>query len=468
MDLDLEKLDLSEFGVGKGISITTGFDVASNKPLDARTVVRNMDELANMPSGMIHLGLTVFVISENKLYQWKFKTDENGEAILNEEGKYVEEWGAIESEVATKEIISIIDEIDFENTPSLMLQKNKSNFFPYTHENSIFVDDEGKLLPEKYQTIIEPTLKTMSKTIPEAINEVNDYLDEKLAIFNDQLKDKLAEIDKQVERAEESINEAEQKLQIKLEQVEEDINDRVDEMLQNIDNVILTDIQCTSLMEQILANLASLENDDAGDNPSVTTMLTFETYAFTMTVDTAATEVSIAPLRVEVTSKDKLFVHINSVYLTEGVDYRIDYANQKIINITDTPWNNYEIAGCEFTFDLIKVVEAATTANVSNYAIDTIEEDGIELYSETGFAHYMSTVVIENKSVSEVEFDFVGLTSLITIEDKLFVHLNSVYLTEGVDYRIDYANQKIISLAEEPWTAEGTDICEFTFDLMKK
>ena len=466
MDLDLEKLDLSEFGVGKGISITTGFDVASNKPLDARTVVRDMDELANMPSGMIHLGLTVFVISENKLYQWKFKTDENGEAILNEEGKYIEEWGAIESEVATKEIINIIDEIDFEDTPTLMLQKNKSNFFPYTHENSIFVDNEGKLLPEKYQTIVEPTLKTMSKTIPEAINEVNDYLDEKLAIFNEQLKDKLAEIDKQVERAEQSITDAEQELQDKLEQVEEDIDDRIDQMLQNVDNVILTDGQCTSLMDQIRANLALLENG-TGDNPS-TTAFTFETYAFTTTVDTATTEVSITPLRAEVTSKDKLFAHVNSVYLTEGVDYRIDYENQKIINITDTPWNSYEIAGCEFTFDLIKVVEVVATANVSSYAIATTEENGIEPYSATGFSHYMSTVVIENKSVSEVEFNFIGLTSPITIEDKLFVHLNSVYLTEGVDYEIDYEANKIISLAEEPWIAEGIAICEFTFDLMKK
>lgn len=466
MDLDLEKLDLSEFGVGKGISITTGFDVASNKPLDARTVVRDMDELANMPSGMIHLGLTVFVISENKLYQWKFKTDENGEAILNEEGKYIEEWGAIESEVATKEIINIIDEIDFENTPTLMLQKNKSNFFPYTHENSIFVDNEGKLLPEKYQTIVEPTLKTMSKTIPEAINEVNDYLDEKLAIFNEQLKDKLAEIDKQVERAEQSITDAEQELQDKLEQVEEDIDDRIDQMLQNVDNVILTDGQCTSLMDQIRANLALLENG-TGDNPTTTTF-TFETYAYTTTVDTATTEVSIAPLRAEVTSKDKLFAHINSVYLTEGVDYRIDYENQKIVNITNTPWNSYEIAGCEFTFDLIKIVEVVSTANISNYAIATIEEDGIEPYSVTDSIHYMSTVVIENESVSEVKFDFVDLTSPITIEDKLFVHLNSVYLTEGVDYRIDYEANKIISLDEEPWIAEGETICEFTFELMKK
>ena len=466
MDLDLEKLDLSEFGVGKGISITTGFDVASNKPLDARTVVRDMDELANMPSGMIHLGLTVFVISENKLYQWKFKTDENGEAILNEEGKYIEEWGAIESEVATKEIINIIDEIDFEDTPTLMLQKNKSNFFPYTHENSIFVDDEGKLLPEKYQTIVEPTLKTMSKTIPEAINEVNDYLDEKLAIFNEQLENKLAEIDKQVERAEQSITEAEQDLQDKLGQVEEDIDDRIDQMLQDVDNAILTDGQCTSLMDQIRANLALLENG-TGDNPTTTTF-TFETYAYTTTVDTATTEVSIAPLRAEVTSKDKLFAHINSVYLTEGVDYRIDYENQKIVNITNTPWNSYEIAGCEFTFDLIKIVEVVSTANISNYAIATIEKDEIEPYSVTDSIHYMSTVVIENKSVSEVEFDFVDLTSPITIEDKLFVHLNSVYLTEGVDYRIDYEANKIISLDEEPWIAEGETICEFTFELMKK
>ena len=56
-------------------------------------------------------------------------------------------------------------------------------------------------------------------------------------------------------------------------------------------------------MDQIRANLALLENG-TGDNPTTTTF-TFETYAYTTTVDTATTEVSIAPLRAEVTSKDK-------------------------------------------------------------------------------------------------------------------------------------------------------------------
>lgn len=338
----------TEFGIGKGITITTGFDVAAQKPLDARTVVHDLDELAKMPAGMIYIGLTIFVISENKLYQRKYKIDEDGNYVYDTDGNQIEEWGPIESEISSKEI-EALEEIDFNNTSIYMLQKNKKDFFPMTHEDAVFVDKEGKVLKDKYQTIVDNSLKTLNKTIPGAINEVNDYLDEKLKIFNEQLGEKLNEIDKQVEKAEESIAQAEKDLQDKLDDVEADVNDRVDQMLQNIDNVILSDNQCDYLMEQINMNLALLEGSGAA-----VMMASFKAYNSAITINTATTVVSLSTLGVPVNSDDKLFVHMNSVYLTEDVDYIINYTNQQIENITGTPWNTYNIAGCEIAFDLIK------------------------------------------------------------------------------------------------------------------
>lgn len=106
----------SKFVFGKGITITTGFDVSTQLPLDSRTVVGSMDDLANISKSVIYEGLLVFVIEEDKLYQWKRSLLEDG-TLSKEYG-----WGPIEAEVSTKEIRNK-QEIDFNNTPPLMMQK---------------------------------------------------------------------------------------------------------------------------------------------------------------------------------------------------------------------------------------------------------------------------------------------------------------------------------------------------------
>lgn len=468
----------SQFGIGQGITITTGFDVATQKPLDARTVVHDLVELGNMPAGMIYLGLTVFVISENKLYQRKYKVDEDGFYIKDDQGNIEEEWGPIESEISSKDI-EVLEEIDFDNAPNYLLQKNKKDFFPLTHESAVFVDYKtisydgdnnvvygdkvnGKVISDKYQTIVDPTLKTLNKTIPGAINEVNDYLDEKLKVFNDKLAEKLAEIDRQVQRAEDSIEQAEQDMQDKLDQVEDDINDRVDQMLQDVDNVILSDQQCNYLMDQIRANIALL---DGGSSAIVAA--TFRAYNSAVNYNTSFTEVPLSSLGVETTSNDKLFVHMNSVYLTEGVDYIIDYNNQKIKNITANPWNKYLIKNCEVAFDLIKVIDAVTT----NEAVIAMAEAGetpalFSTRSSTNGIRSFSASVEIDRAVNEMSLNVLGID--VSTDDKLFVHLNSVLLTEGVDYTIDYGNQKIINRTDTQWNSYNIEDCEFTFDLIKK
>ena len=343
----------TEFGIGKGITITTGFDVATQKPLDSRTVVHDLDELSNIPAGMVYLGLTVFVISENKLYQRKYKVDEDSNYITDADGNQIEEWGPIESEISSKDIESL-DEIDFNDTPIYMLQKNKKDFFPMTHEDAVFIDKEGKTMSDKYQTIVDSKLDTDDKTMPGAINEINTKMADKIAQFEEEIQETLASLRQDVAtmqaETQENLDNLETEMENTIADIEKEMQAKIDQMLQDVDNVILSDTQVNDLMEQINMNIALIDSDGS----MATMMASFKAYNSHVIVDTPVTEVSLDPLGVTVTSSDKLFVHINSVYLTEDVDYIINYTDQQIENITDTPWNAYSIAGCEIAFDLIK------------------------------------------------------------------------------------------------------------------
>ena len=339
----------NKFVTGKGITVTTNFDISTALPIDSRTVVYTVDDLKEMSPDIVYEGLLVFVKdgeNGNKLYQWKKNLDENG--VLSEDYG----WGPIEAEISARDIIEVKEQIDFENMKTLMMQRNKKDFFPMSHENFIFVDKGDETLSDKYQTREDNTLKTTNKNIPEAINEINDFLDEQIKDFNERVDQVLEELDDKVAAAEGKIDAAEEVISERLDSVEKDINNRVDQMLKDTDNTVLSDIEVNDLWIQIESNLAAL---DGIENPSdLVVMSSFNSYNGYAIVDTAVTEVSLEPLKVTVTNKDKLFVHKNSVYLTENVDYYIDYSGQKIVNMTSTPWNNYNIAGCEFTFDLIK------------------------------------------------------------------------------------------------------------------
>ena len=150
------------FGLGTGITITTGFDLTTKKPLDSRTVVNNIGQLRALPEDRVYKGLLVHVVDEDKLYQWKKSVDDSGQVILDKDGNPVYDWGPIEAEVSAKEV----EDVDYSKTPSLLLQKNKQNFFPVTHEKYV-VDDKGKnltdKLSEKQETIIQEVKQDLTK-----------------------------------------------------------------------------------------------------------------------------------------------------------------------------------------------------------------------------------------------------------------------------------------------------------------
>lgn len=315
------------FGLGTGITITTGFDLTTKKPLDSRTVVNNIGQLRALPEDRVYKGLLVHVVDEDKLYQWKKSVDDSGQVILDKDGNPVYDWGPIEAEVSAKEV----EDVDYSKTPSLLLQKNKQNFFPVTHEKYV-VDDKGKnltdKLSEKQETIIQEvkqdltkyqlkedkTLETNKKTVVGSINEINSKMEDAIAEFRDEIEQTLstlrADIDAMIEETESDLNAAKDAINAQIVQmnktindsttamndrinkmmddmdkeiankmaqmdntfntkmieinnkianIENEINTKINNMLADVDNVILSDLQVTDVMNKINANITNVD-----------------------------------------------------------------------------------------------------------------------------------------------------------------------------------------------------------------
>ena len=369
--------------IGSGISITTGFDVGAQLPLDLRTVVKSMDDLAAIPKDIIYEGLLVYVINENKLYQWKKNLLDDG--TLSETCS----WGPIEAEVSTKDIKSLT-EILYKNTPTLLMQKNKKDFFPVTNQQSVFNED-GINLKDVLGTYQKKDvssdengekLETEMQTIVGAINELNSKMEDTIEDFENKINQTIEDLNASVERMQKETSEdmAEMKANLQAEinkvladldakskemdqefanllaevnrqvtELQNKIQEDVDKMLQDVDNSILSDAAVNNFMEQINANLALLNGGGGAIAAS------FESYSSTVIVNSEVTEVSLSSLGISVNAADKLFVHLNSVYLVQDVDYNLETSTQKIKCINGS-WNPYNIPGCEFAFDLIKKV----------------------------------------------------------------------------------------------------------------
>lgn len=313
------------FGLGTGITITTGFDLTTKKPLDSRTVVNNIGQLRALPEDRVYKGLLVHVVDEDKLYQWKKSVDDSGQVILDKNGNPVYDWGPIEAEVSAKEV----EDVDYSKTPSLLLQKNKQNFFPVTHEKYV-VDDNGKTLLDKlseqeiiiqevnkdlskYQLKQDNTLETNKKTVVGSINEINSKMEDAIAEFRDEIEQTLstlrADIDAMIEETESDLNAAKDAINAQIAQmnktindsttamnnrinkmmddmdkeiadkmaqmdntfntkmieinnkianIENEINSKINNMLADIDNVILSDLQVTNVMNKINTNIANV------------------------------------------------------------------------------------------------------------------------------------------------------------------------------------------------------------------
>ena len=282
----------SKYKFGNGISITTGFDVATQLPLDSRTVVQTQADLENISDNIKYEGLLVFVVDQNKLYQWKQE--------LLEDGTYTPDyrWGPIESEISAKKIEDI-SELDFDNIKSLQMQKNKVNFFPITHEKFIY-NEKGETLFEELKEYQKKDLsedengeklETDKQTIVGAINELNSKMEETIEQFEQRISQTIADLNASVEQMQketaEDMAEMKANLQTEIDKVladldakskemdqefadllaevnrqvtelQDKIQNDIDKMLQDVDNSILSDAQIKDLMDQINANINAI------------------------------------------------------------------------------------------------------------------------------------------------------------------------------------------------------------------
>ena len=284
----------SKYKFGNGISITTGFDVSTQLPLDSRSVVQTQADLESISDSIKYEGLLVFVVDQNKLYQWKQE--------LLEDGTYTPDyrWGPIESEISAKKIEDV-GELDLDNIKSLQMQKNKVNFFPITHEKFIY-NEKGESLFEELKEYQKKDLsadengeklETEMQTIVGAINELNSKMDDTIEDFenriNQTIEDLNASVDQMQKETSEDMAEMKANLQAEIDKVladldtkskemdqefadllaevdrqvtelQDKIQEDIDQMLQDVDNSILSDDQVINLMDQINTNITAIES----------------------------------------------------------------------------------------------------------------------------------------------------------------------------------------------------------------
>ena len=165
-------------------------------------------------------------------------------------------------------------------------------------------------------------------------------------------------------------------------------------------------------------------------------------------VDTAVNQISLSELGLAVSSKDKLIVHFNSMFLMEGVDYEISVNGDSISKLGGGYWNESNIAGCLFTFEVLK--------NVENI-------DGEEITLDSKLICEKNNVTVTG-AVSEVN---IGINGFNKSKDILIVYKNATYLIEGVDYKIDVNSSKIVSL-NGIWNENTDNDYIFTFIVLKE
>ena len=162
-----------------------------------------------------------------------------------------------------------------------------------------------------------------------------------------------------------------------------------------------------------------------------------------ITVDNAVSEVSLEGLGVNISTDDKLMVHFNSVYLMEGIDYNIDYTNNKITVIGDEPWNNSGIEGSVFSLELFRNVQ---------------DTEGSVIQAR--FENEQNLVTLEGVT-NEIP---IGIDGFDKNNNLLLVFKNTLHLAEGIDYSISDDSTKIININSD-WEWKAGD--NFVFIILR-
>ena len=144
---------------GKGIPVTSGFDLGAKSPLDSRTVVENFEELQlHIDGNRAYEGMLVYVNSEKKLYVY------NGI-----------DWEALTTNVdADSPIFFVIDNLDSTAT-NAPLSANQGRVLKETING---VEETLRESINNVETTINNVETTLETTIRETISNVEDKLEQ--------------------------------------------------------------------------------------------------------------------------------------------------------------------------------------------------------------------------------------------------------------------------------------------------
>ena len=179
--------------------------------------------------------------------------------------------------------------------------------------------------------------------------------------------------------------------------------------------------------------------------------------------------------------KDTIMAYVNSVHMSEGVDYSISDDSSKIVAIGEN-WNSENMEGFEFAFVVFKNVADSSTPNSlsgntikdGTISLDKLGEDvqeAIRNAAESGGTNgggssklvRVQNVVNVNSSVSEVE---IGIEGFNKNSDVLMVFKNSTHIAENVEYNINDDSSKIVKMDGE-WNTSNVEGYEFVFIVFK-
>ena len=130
--------------IGKGISISTGFDLNSQSPLDNRTIFKTIAERDSLPNINLYEGLECFIEDTKVKYQY-----------LNGQWEEIEIW---DDATVTKDTVNNRNEISFYSKGVL--------------KKTIYIDGLGGLTDELI-TEFRTNISDMKNTIDILTNEVN-------------------------------------------------------------------------------------------------------------------------------------------------------------------------------------------------------------------------------------------------------------------------------------------------------
>ena len=344
---------------GKGISITTGFDLGTDGPLDSRTVVDNLNDINNYNPSLLYPGLLVYVIEENQNYQY------NGTAwqTLKVEG----DVGIPEDDIDLSNYYTApqVDAIMDTHANSMREEIGQTYALKRDIENFI-TEEEFNIKVEESETGIMQSVNATFQTK----NEMGEYISK--TEFESRLDQTADEITMEVSKDFATKNElgnlvTEEELESKLQ-----IN--ADEIISTVSKNYATNENVNTMKQQIKDEL-SVELEDGIDLTNFPTKLEMQS-AITQKADNILSTVSSTYLTEDELGNTSVVANINS---------KID---QKANEITQSIAATYQ-------------TKDAMTGYVTDAEVDTKIEASLEDLSLSVSGNYVTKNELGKYSTTE-------------------------------------------------------------------